>query len=150
MTDEDRQPWLQTLHGLLLGWYESGISGILSCSALKQSYREMLSAQIPPVNLRFILLNVSTALLETRLKGRRNHYMNPELLRSQLDALEVTPDLVRVDAEGPSAEDRAGDPRPDADSGRQNYRLELVTLRLCSVFFPFTQKRRVAWSSTHR
>jgi len=101
LTDEDRQPWLKTLHQLLLGWYEAGISGILGCSALKQSYREMLSPQIPSVNIRFILLDVPQLVLEERLKGRKNHYMNPDLLRSQLDTLEVTPDLMRVDAEGP-------------------------------------------------
>jgi len=101
LTDEDRIPWLNSLHELLLGWYESGISGILGCSALKSSYRATLSPQIPSVNLRFILLEVSRAVLEERLKGRKNHYMNPELLQSQLDTLEVTPDLVRVNAEGP-------------------------------------------------
>jgi gluconokinase len=101
LTDEDRIPWLNSLHQLLLGWYESGISGILGCSALKASYRAMLTPQIPSVNLRFILLEVSRTALEERLKGRRNHYMNPDLLQSQLETLEVTPDLMRVDAEGP-------------------------------------------------
>src|ERR1700678_1000662 len=101
LTNDDRKPWLDTLHQLLLGWYEAGISGILGCSALKQSYRDMLTPQIPPVNIRFILLDVSRPVLEERLKGRKNHYMNPELLQSQLDTLEVTPDLMRVDAEGP-------------------------------------------------
>ena len=101
LTDDDRKPWLDTLHQLLLGWYEAGISGILGCSALKQSYRDVLTPQIPPVNIRFILLDVSRPVLEERLKGRKNHYMNPELLQSQLDTLEVTPDLMRVCAEGP-------------------------------------------------
>jgi gluconokinase len=101
LTDEDRKPWLATLHQLLLGWYEGGTSGILGCSALKQSYREVLTPQIPPLNIRFILLDVSRKLLQERLRGRKNHYMNPELLQSQLDTLEVTPDLTRVSAEGP-------------------------------------------------
>src|SRR6202453_5416858 len=73
LTDEDRKPWLATLHQLLLGWYEGGTSGILGCSALKQSYRDVLKAQIPPLNIRFILLDVSTKVLEERLRGRRNH-----------------------------------------------------------------------------
>jgi gluconokinase len=100
LTDEDRKPWLATLHQLLLGWYEAGTSGILGCSALRQSYREVLTPQIPPVNIRFILLEVSRPVLEARLKARRNHYMNPELLQSQLDTLEITPDLTWVNAEG--------------------------------------------------
>jgi gluconokinase len=101
LTDEDRKPWLATLHNLLLGWYEAGISGILGCSALKQSYRDELTPQIPSVNIRFILLDVSRQELEERLKQRKNHYMSPQLLQSQLDTLEVTPDLMRVCAEGP-------------------------------------------------
>jgi gluconokinase len=101
LTDADRQPWLATLHGLLLGWYESGISGILGCSALKASYRDVLTPQIPSLNIRFILLDVSRAVLEARLAARKNHYMSPELLQSQLDTLEITPDLTRVSAEGP-------------------------------------------------
>jgi gluconokinase len=101
LTDEDRKPWLDTLHHLLLGWYEAGISGILGCSALKKSYRDELTPQIPSVNIRFILLEVSRQELEERLKERKNHYMNPELLQSQLETLEVTPDLMRVCAEGP-------------------------------------------------
>ena len=103
LTDEDRQPWLMTLHDLLLGWYEAGISGILGCSALKQSYRDVLTPQIPPVNIRFILLDVSRPALEERLRNRRNHYMIPQLLQSLIDTLEVTPDLMRVCAEGPLA-----------------------------------------------
>jgi gluconate kinase len=50
--------------------------------------------------VRFILLEVSRQVLQERLKERKNHYMNPELLQSQLDTLEVTPDLMRVCAEG--------------------------------------------------
>jgi gluconokinase len=103
LTDEDRTPWLATLHQLLLGWYEGGTSGILGCSALKQSYRDVLIQQIPPLNIRFILLDVSREVLQERLRVRKNHYMNPELLQSQIEALEVTPDLMRVCAEGPPA-----------------------------------------------
>jgi gluconokinase len=101
LTDEDRIPWLASLHQFLLGWYEGGKSGILGCSALRKSYRDLLVQQIPPVNLRFILLDVSRQELEQRLKDRKNHYMNPGLLQSQIDTLEITPDLLRVCAEGP-------------------------------------------------
>jgi gluconokinase len=101
LTDEDRKPWLTTLHQLLLGWYEAGISGILGCSALKKCYRDELTPQIPAVNLRFILLDVPRPILEERLHERKNHYMNPDLLQSQLDTLEVTPDLMQVYADLP-------------------------------------------------
>jgi gluconokinase len=104
LTDDDRKPWLATLHNLLLGWYEGGTSGILGCSALKQSYRDVLTPQIPSVNIRFILLDVPRPVLEERLRRRKNHYMSPQLLQSQLDTLEVTPDLTRIPAEGPPAQ----------------------------------------------
>src|SRR6202046_1061651 len=81
LTDEDGKPWLATLRQLLLGWYEAGISGILGCSALKQSYRDALTPQIPTLNIRFILLEVSRQVLEKRLKARKNHYMDPDLLQ---------------------------------------------------------------------
>jgi gluconokinase len=100
LNDQDRGPWLDTLHQLLLGWYEAGTSGILGCSALKKSYRDALTPQIPAVNLRFVLLNVPRPILEERLNARKNHYMNPGLLESQLDTLEVTPDLWQVPADG--------------------------------------------------
>ena len=57
--------------------------------------------QIPPANIRFILLDVSRQELEKRLQERKNHYMSPGLLQSQIDTLEITPDLMKVAAEGP-------------------------------------------------
>src|SRR6201996_9765325 len=101
LTDQDRVPWLDSLHQLLLGWYEAGTSGILGCSALKKKYRDALTPQIPAVNLRFVLLDVPRPLLEERLHERKNHYMNPDLLQSQLDTLEITPDLMQVYADLP-------------------------------------------------
>src|ERR1700748_3056710 len=88
LTDEDRKPWLATLHQLLLGWYESGISGILGCSALKQIYPDALTPQNPSFNLPFILLPPSRPFLFLLFFFFNDHYMSPELLQSQLDTLE--------------------------------------------------------------
>jgi gluconokinase len=96
LTDEDRAPWLASLHDLLMGWYRSGASGVLACSALKQSYRDVLSAGIPKTDLRFVLLQVHRTVLEHRLAERRNHYMSPALLDSQLATLELPKDAIRV------------------------------------------------------
>jgi gluconokinase len=96
LTDEDRAPWLATLHDLLMGWYRSGTSGVLACSALKQSYRDVLSAGIPKEALRFVLLEVPRPVLEHRLAERRNHYMSPALLDSQIATLEQPKDAIRV------------------------------------------------------
>lgn len=87
LTDQDRAPWLSTLHEILLGWSKSGASGILACSALKRSYRDQLSKAI--AGIYFVWLEVSPSVLEERLRTRQGHYMNPNLLGSQLDTLEA-------------------------------------------------------------
>jgi gluconokinase len=103
LTDEDRAPWLATLHQVLLGWHQSGTSGVLACSALRQSYRDELSAGIPTAELRFVLLEVPKDVLQHRLADRKNHYMSPALLDSQIATLEAPRDAIRV----------AGDLPPD-------------------------------------
>lgn len=96
LTDEDRAPWLSALHQVLLGWYNSGKSGIMACSALKQSYRDTLRDSIPPADLRFVLLEAPEPVLQDRLAHRTGHYMNPILLQSQIDTLEIPSDALRV------------------------------------------------------
>ena len=103
LTDEDRAPWLASLHQVLLGWYQGGTSGVLACSALRQSYRDELSAGIPSAELRFVLLEVPKDVLQHRLAERKNPYMSPALLDSQIATLETPPDAIRV----------AGDLPPD-------------------------------------
>src|ERR1700684_3580556 len=80
LTDADRAPWLASLHEVLLGWHRSGTSGVLACSALRQAYRDELSAGIPGAELRFVLLEVPRAVLEQRMAERKGHYMSPALL----------------------------------------------------------------------
>lgn len=104
LTDEDREPWLESLHQVLLGWYRSGTSGVLACSALKQAYRDTLSVGIPKTELHFVLLEVEKSVLAERLAGRKGHYMSPALLDSQLATLEMPRDAIRVDAERPPDE----------------------------------------------
>ena len=101
LTDEDRAPWLATLHEVLLGWYRSGKSGVMACSALRQSYRDELSEGIPKTELRFVLLEVPRDVLEERLAERKNHYMSPALLDSQIATLEMPRDAIRVKADRP-------------------------------------------------
>lgn len=86
LTDEDRRPWLETLHGILTGWQQNGSSGILTCSALKRDYRERLSQGNKP--LHFVWLDTPQTTLERRLEHRTGHYFNSALLASQLDTLE--------------------------------------------------------------
>jgi len=88
LNDEDRQPWLETLNGVMRGWFGEGRSGILACSALKAKYRETLSAGMPAGTVHFVLLDGSPELIAERLATRKHEYMNPNLLASQLKTLE--------------------------------------------------------------
>lgn len=96
LNDEDRQPWLETLNGLLRGWYASGSSGVLACSALKAKYRETLAAGMPEGVVKFVMLDGSKELIAERLAARQHEYMNPKLLDSQLATLEVPADALRL------------------------------------------------------
>ena len=46
LTDEDREPWLLTLNGLLRRWDKEKINGVLACSALKEKYHDVLEGRI--------------------------------------------------------------------------------------------------------
>ena len=99
LTDGDREPWLAALHDVLEGWQADRKSGVMTCSALKETYRVTLSEGMDPADLHFVLLDVPKQVLVDRLDHRPGHFMNPALLDSQLATLEITPDLVRVNAD---------------------------------------------------
>jgi gluconokinase len=104
LTDEDRAPWLASLHDVIANWVHNGQNGILTCSALKQKYRDVLTAGFPDGTCRFVLLEAPLAVLEERITHRTGHFMNPDLLQSQLDTLELPKDALRINATGPPAE----------------------------------------------
>ncbi|ADW69115.1 gluconokinase [Granulicella tundricola] len=89
LNDEDRQPWLETLNRLMVGWFEAGASGVLACSALKDKYRKTLSAGMPAGAVHFVLLDGSKEMIAERLAARHHEYMNPALLESQFATLET-------------------------------------------------------------
>jgi gluconokinase len=97
LNDEDRQPWLETLNGLLRTWHEEGTSGVLACSALKESYRGTLAAGLPGETVRFCLLDIPREILEERLAQRHHEFMNARLLDSQLATLEWPKDAMVVE-----------------------------------------------------
>jgi gluconokinase len=101
LTDADRAPWLDSLRALIVRWIETGSSGVLACSALKQAYRERLAAR-PEV--RLLYLRASPELLRTRLHERVGHYMKEGMLESQLATLEEPGDAIVIDVSG-SVED---------------------------------------------
>ncbi|HTV05128.1 MAG TPA: gluconokinase [Acidobacteriaceae bacterium] len=104
LSDEDRAPWLDSLHGVIMDWIRNGENGVMTCSALKQSYRDVLTAGTPAGACRFVLLDVPVDVLEKRIASRPGHFMNPTLLRSQLDTLELPHDALRMDATGAPAD----------------------------------------------
>lgn len=97
LNDDDREPWLEILNGLLRGWNQAGEGGVLACSALKQKYRETLASGIPPNAITFVWLDGDKELLSERLAARHHEYMNPKLLDSQFATLEPPKDALRVE-----------------------------------------------------
>ncbi len=93
LTDEDREPWLETLRTLILGWIAAEKNGVLACSALKQAYRERL--KIGP-EVRVVYLKGEAPLLHERMRARTGHYMTERMLDSQLASLEEPEDAVVV------------------------------------------------------
>ncbi|HEU4381615.1 MAG TPA: gluconokinase [Hyphomicrobiaceae bacterium] len=86
LTDEDRQPWLAAIAAWIDERLSSNQSGIVSCSALKRSYRRVIVSDRPDV--RLVYLKGDMALIGDRISRRKNHFMPPALLKSQFDALE--------------------------------------------------------------
>ncbi len=94
LTDEDRQPWLETLHAILKGWVDAGTGGVMACSALKEHYRLTLGEGLLAV--RFVLLELSREVIAQRMAGRHHEFMSPALLDSQLATLERPDDAFTV------------------------------------------------------
>ncbi|WLQ07438.1 gluconokinase [Arthrobacter oryzae] len=91
LQDEDRWPWLESIRDWMTAQATEGKSTVLTCSALKHSYRELLSEAEGKVV--FIHLNGDPALLGERMRGREGHFMPVTLLPSQLATLEpLTPE----------------------------------------------------------
>ncbi|WP_457948874.1 gluconokinase [Pseudarthrobacter sp. alpha12b] len=86
LQDEDRWPWLQQIRDWMTAQAAAGKSTVLTCSALKRGYRELLSgAQGRAI---FLHLDGGADLISQRMQGREGHFMPPTLLPSQLATLE--------------------------------------------------------------
>ncbi len=94
LNDADRAGWLAALAALLADRASRGVHVVLACSALKQAYRDRLAQGAP---FRLVYLKGTRELLASRLAGRRNHFMNPGLLDSQLATLEEPRDAMVLD-----------------------------------------------------
>jgi carbohydrate kinase (thermoresistant glucokinase family) len=86
LTDKDRRDWLLAIAQQLADARAGRHALVVSCSALKHSYRDTLRAAAS--QLAFVHLHASRELLETRLEARADHFMPGSLLDSQLQTLE--------------------------------------------------------------
>jgi gluconokinase len=95
LTDEDRLPWLSLLRSKITECLENGHPGILACSALKESYRQILLSNNPEIQI--VYLKASFYLVMARLTTRFDHFMQVSLLQSQFDTLEEPNNAIFVD-----------------------------------------------------
>jgi len=86
LTDEDRQVWLAAIAARLGTARRERLGLVVSCSALKRSYRDVLRAG--SADVQFVYLEGDRFLIEQRLAARHGHFMPSSLLDSQLAALE--------------------------------------------------------------
>jgi gluconokinase len=90
LDDADREPWLRDLAAWIGEREQAGTSCVLTCSALKRKYRELLREGNESVF--FAHVDVPEAVLAERLAQRQGHYMPSSLLGSQLATLEPLAD----------------------------------------------------------
>jgi gluconokinase len=105
LTDADRWPWLEAIASWIGQRERAGESAVISCSALRRAYRDLLARGHPSV--WFAHLVVPPAVIADRLEHRPGHYMPPSLLTSQLETLEpLEPDEpgVAIPAHRPTPE----------------------------------------------
>ena len=93
--DADRWPWLDRLNRELARLEEQGVSAVLACSALKESYRQRLTAGVK--EFEFVYLHGDFDLIRRRVAQRKHRYMPATLLESQFAALEPPRDAIAVD-----------------------------------------------------
>lgn len=105
LTDDDRWPWLATIRDWVTAQTRAGRSSVVTCSALRRAYRDLLREAEGRV--LFVHLTVDPGVLVERMSRRVGHFMPPELLPSQLATLEplcVDEDGLAVSADHPPAD----------------------------------------------
>jgi gluconokinase len=100
LTDSDRAPWLAAIRTRILEFFKRGESLVVGCSALKQQYREFLAEAVP---IDWVYLKGTADLIRSRMKHRPKHFMKPNMLASQFEALEEPSDAIVVDISLPSS-----------------------------------------------
>jgi ribose 5-phosphate isomerase A len=86
LTDADRHPWLERVSAWIDGQRAKKEPGIITCSALKRSYRDLVIGERPEV--RLVYLRGGRNLVGEHLAWRTGHFMPAGLLQTQIDTLE--------------------------------------------------------------
>ncbi len=92
LTDEDRMPWLERLRDLLAEQQAQGRSAVLACSALRQSYRDILAARVTDVH--WVHLRGTLEEVRHLMEKRSGHFMKTGMLQSQFQTLEPPADAI--------------------------------------------------------
>lgn len=99
LNDDNRLPWLLRLNHRLQQVHHPAVDNaktfVLSCSALKEQYRNLL---VGTLNARFVWLNISKDLASKRMASRSEHFMPSSLVQSQLDIAEPPEHALILDA----------------------------------------------------
>ncbi|GAA0956308.1 gluconokinase [Frigoribacterium faeni] len=84
LDDDDRAPWLDTVSSWIIEHAMAGVPGVITCSALKRKYRDVLREH----NVVFVYLRGTREMLGDRMAAREGHFMPTTLLDSQVATLE--------------------------------------------------------------
>ena len=86
LSDEDRAPWLERIADWVDARVDAGENGLITCSALKRAYRDVINRRRHGVT--FVFLRGSYEEIEARLRSRFGHFMPADLLESQFADLQ--------------------------------------------------------------
>ena len=95
LDDQDRAPWLAAIAAHIKKTLGRGENGVVTCSALKASYRRAIMAD--DQNVKLFHLHGAPEIIRQRIEARKNHFMKPAMLDSQLAALELPQDALPLD-----------------------------------------------------
>ena len=98
LTDADRAPWLEKIHTELRRQTQSGKNIVLACSALKQSYRDLLSSEL---DTRVVYLRGTYEVMRQRIRFRHGHFAGEDILAGQFADLEEPPNALALDVTRP-------------------------------------------------
>lgn len=101
LDDDDRRPWLQTLHDALADILEQGGHAVLAASLLKQAYRELVLGDL--LGVRLVYLRADPRVIDERLQKRQGHFFQASLLATQLEILEEPVNALALSVDSPSA-----------------------------------------------